>query len=68
MSEFRENSNQTKTLKFVTTIEGNVSLLLACSDENKSLYFIFVRVVFSQHLGLFLGQQLVSRTSSSLQS
>jgi hypothetical protein len=68
MSEFRENSNQTKTLKFVTTIEGNVSLLLACSDENKSLYFAFGEVVFSQHLELLLGQQLVSRTSSNLQS
>jgi hypothetical protein len=26
------------------------------SDENKSLYLVFVRVVFSQHLGLFLEQ------------
>jgi hypothetical protein len=25
-------------------------------DENKSLYLIFVRVVFSQHLGLLLEQ------------
>jgi hypothetical protein len=26
------------------------------NDGNKSLYLIFVGVIFSQHLGLFLGQ------------
>jgi hypothetical protein len=32
--------------------------VLIRSDGNKSLYLVFVGVVFSQHLGLLLGQHL----------